>query len=255
MRRLAFVFALCSATFGATLSPATLRDFDAYMKSVDAQMAQNPPLWVTKDAERQRSARDGEIPSGYAQGTEPREVTDGLIHDWFGAVFLPGAQRQQVVRILTAHDRHAAIYAPEVLSARLTGESNGVQRTTLRLRKKKVITVVLEADFEVRVSEPAAGRTLIGIRSTRIAEVEDPGEKDERVKLPDTGHGFLWRLHSWYTVEQVSGGVWVELRSVSLTRDVPFGLGRVIGPMVYSLPKESLEFTLERTRAAVQAKR
>jgi hypothetical protein len=40
----------------------------------------------------------------------------------------------------------------------------------------------------------------------------------------------------------------VECESISLTRDIPFGLGWIVKPFVTSLPKDSLAFTLETTR-------
>ena len=47
------------------------------------------------------------------------------------------------------------------------------------------------------------------------------------------------------------GGVYVQSEVVSLTRDIPTGLGWLIGPFVNSIPKESLTFTMEATRRAV----
>jgi hypothetical protein len=40
----------------------------------------------------------------------------------------------------------------------------------------------------------------------------------------------------------------VQFETVSLSRDIPFGLGWVIGPFVTSVPKESLLFTLDTLR-------
>ena len=46
-------------------------------------------------------------------------------------------------------------------------------------------------------------------------------------------------------------GVYVECESISLTRDIPFGLSWIVKPFVTSLPKDSLTFTLETTRKAL----
>ena len=74
------------------------------------------------------------------------------------------------------------------------------------------------------------------------------GQPDER-ELP-VGHdgGYLWRLNSYWRLLEQDGGVYVECESISLTRDIPFGLGWVVKPFVTSLPKDSLAFTLETTR-------
>jgi hypothetical protein len=41
------------------------------------------------------------------------------------------------------------------------------------------------------------------------------------------------------------------LEAISLTREIPAGLGWLIRPFVTSVPQESLSFTLSRTRAAL----
>jgi hypothetical protein len=42
---------------------------------------------------------------------------------------------------------------------------------------------------------------------------------------------------------------------VSLSRRIPTGLGWLLRPMVYSLPRESLSHTLAATRAALAAQK
>jgi hypothetical protein len=88
--------------------------------------------------------------------------------------------------------------------------------------------------------------------TTRVAEVEEAGSPQERVMPPDTGHGFLWRLNSYWRFQQGESGVCVECRAISLTRDVPFGMGWLIEPIIQRLPKESLINTLVATRRALQ---
>jgi hypothetical protein len=48
------------------------------------------------------------------------------------------------------------------------------------------------------------------------------------------------------------GGTYVQCESITLSRDVPFGLGWIIKPFVTEIPMESLAFTLQRTRAALK---
>jgi hypothetical protein len=58
-------------------------------------------------------------------------------------------------------------------------------------------------------------------------------------------------MNTYWRFEQKDGGTYVECQSVSLTRDIPAGLGWLIGPYVTSVPRESLTFTLATTRSAV----
>lgn len=81
--------------------------------------------------------------------------------------------------------------------------------------------------------------------------MEHAGTPGERVLQPDTGYGYLWRLHSYWRFEERNAGVVIECRAISLTRDVPFGLGWAIEPIIEKLPRESLIHTLESTRQAL----
>jgi hypothetical protein len=81
--------------------------------------------------------------------------------------------------------------------------------------------------------------------------VEDPGKPSEKQLPQGEDHGFMWRLYSYWRFQERDGGVYVECEAVSLTRNVPAGLGWLIEPIVRHLPKESLESTLGLTRKAV----
>jgi hypothetical protein len=96
-----------------------------------------------------------------------------------------------------------------------------------------------------------AARCYSQSHSTRIAEVDDPGDADEREMRPGVDHGFLWRLNSYWRFEERDGGVYVECEAVSLTRGVPAGLGWLVNPIVRTLPRESLETSLTTLRRAL----
>jgi hypothetical protein len=61
----------------------------------------------------------------------------------------------------------------------------------------------------------------------------------------------MWRLNTYWRFVQQPDGVLVECEAISLTRDVPTGLGWLIGPFIQNIPQESLQFTLSATRNAV----
>jgi hypothetical protein len=84
-----------------------------------------------------------------------------------------------------------------------------------------------------------------------VANADQPGEHEKPV-----GHdgGFLWRLNSYWRFEERGEGVYVECESISLTRDIPVGLGWLIKPFIIDIPKESLQMTLGSTRSAVLAR-
>jgi hypothetical protein len=117
-----------------------------------------------------------------------------------------------------------------------------------------VITVTLDTEHEVNFSPVDATHEYSRSTSTRIAEVERAGQPDEKEKPVGTDGGFLWRIDSWWRWEERDGGLYIECESVSLTRDIPTGLGWMIGPFVTSIPKESLQNTMNSTRSALLAR-
>ena len=151
------------------------------------------------------------------------------------------------------YNNHKNIYQPEVMDSKLISQEGNDFKIFLRVLKKKIITVVLDTDHDVHYSAVEAKRWICRSYTTRIAEVENAGTPAEKILEPDTGYGFLWRLYSYWRFDEKKGGVYIECRAVSLTRDIPLGLGWIIEPIIRKLPQESLIHTLECTRKAAIA--
>lgn len=239
------IILLSMPVVAANLEPRTVREYEAYLEQARLEMAGGPVKLSADAAGEPRVERWG--------GGQDRDVHHGLIHDWVGAVFVPGVKARQAVDLLTAFDRHANIYAPDVSASRLISRDGNRYRSSLRLVKKKVITATLDTEYDTTYTMLAPGRWLGVVRSTRVQEVEDAGAPGERLKPEGKGFGFLWRLNSWWVVEERAGGVVLQLRSITLTRDIPFGVSWIIKPMVTSLPRETLASTLEKTAAALRS--
>src|SRR5260370_19906134 len=88
--------------------------------------------------------------------------------------------------------------------------------------------------------------------AVHIAEVENAGKNGEREKSPGEEGGFLWRMETWWRMEERDGGGYVQSEVVSLTRDIPVGLGWLSGPFVTCITKETLTITLYATRIPVR---
>jgi hypothetical protein len=240
------------------LQPQTLGAFDEYIREAEAGMEQTlhgtgPFLWFEVSSERAQLVRGGQVVAQFWAGQGPVKVPKGLIHDWIGAVFIPATNLKNTLTLIQNYNNHKNIYQPEVIASRLVSRRGNDFRIHLRLLKKKIMTVVLDTDHRVRYRSLDPTRWTCRSYTTRIAEVEYAGTTRERVLPPDTGNGFLWRLYSYWRFQEIKRGVYVECRAISLTRDVPLGLGWMLQPIIQKLPKESLINTLAATRRALQA--
>jgi hypothetical protein len=178
-------------------------------------------------------------------------VPGGLIHDWVGVVFIPRVSLAQALKTLQDYDRGADYYRPQVLKSKLVDRSGDVFHVSLRLKQVHVITVVLDTEYEVHYGYLDEAHAVSRSHSTRIAEVENAGEANEHDRAPGDNRGLLWRLYSYWRFYQADGGIYIQCDAVSLTRDVPTGLGWLIRPFIQSIPSESLRFTLDSTRTAL----
>ncbi len=235
------------------LNPKTLEAFDVYIRSTEKAMEQSLHasgsfLWSQQAPERAQAISQGQVVAQFWSGEGPLKVPKGLIHDWIAAAVIPKSSIKDVFGVMQDYDNHKNTYKPEVIDSKLISRDGDDFRVYLRLLKKKIITVVLDTDHEVHYRAVAQMRWVCHSYTTRIAEVESAGSEDERVLEPDTGCGFLWRLYSYWRFEERDIGAVVECRAISLTRDVPFGLGWAIEPIIEKLPKESLINTLQATR-------
>jgi hypothetical protein len=247
---LAALIALPAAA--AQLSPATLEAFNQYVRQTEERLAASKTfLWADESPDRVRRVRQGQILVAPFQARPETKVQDGLIHDWVGSIFIPGATLDRTLAMVQDYNHHKDVYKPDVIDSKLLSRQGNDFHIYLRLLKKKVITVVLNTEHEVSYSRVDAAKWKSISRTTKIAEVENAGKPDEREKPAGTGEGFLWRLNSYWRFEERDGGVYVECQALSLTRDVPTGLGWIVEPIIRNLPKDSLQNTLKATRAAL----
>jgi hypothetical protein len=250
----------------AKLRSETVAVFDRYERLTEERndtelKCGSALLWIDSLPETQRkdayaALKRGEVQINHLATLEkgkPLGCPGGMIHHWVGVVFISGANLDGVLAVLQDYDRHSTYYSPDVERSKIESHDGDHFRVFLRFRRHKVITVVLNTEHEVRYFRDAPGRAHSRSSAVRISEVENPGKSDEREKQPGNDGGYLWRMETWWRMEERDGGVYVQSEVASLTRDIPTGLGWLVGPFVTSIPKETLAFTLEATRKAVDS--
>ena len=247
------------------LRPETVQAFNRYVQLTEAringEVSQTERfLYVDGLAPERRSQvlaalKSGELFMERLQTLDASgqkiEAPGAIIHHWLAIIFVPGANLQQTLALVEDYNRHQDIYKPEVVRSRLLSRQGNDFKIYYRLRKRKVITVTLNTNHVVHYFPVDSRRWYSRSCSTRIAEVVNADTPNEREKPVGHDGGFLWRINSYWKFEEKDGGVYVECESISLTRDIPTGLGWLIKPFVSSIPKESLEMTMGSTRAAL----
>jgi hypothetical protein len=252
-------FLLClvsNAQLIAALKPETVREFESYQADVEQERQQRSQgqrgfLWIDEHADRKREAEEGKVVTVAITGSDGRSVTGGLVHDWVGDIYLRNVKLETVRDFLLATERHPAVFN-DVKQAKVLSRETNSSVTLLRFLKKKYLTVVLDVEFKNDWRQLGAGRWIMNARSAKVSEIQDAGTAAENPLPPDTGHGFLWRMNSHWSLRQDPGGTWVELRSVTLSRDTPRGLGWMIRPMIRNFPAEAITGTLESTQKALR---
>jgi hypothetical protein len=234
-------------------TPAATAAFNSYVARVETQMAV-----------RHRSAegflapvdfarlRRGELIIDQVTTGAGTELPGALLHDWRGAAFIAGGKAADFERLMEDFNAYPKVYAPQVFSARMLEHDGDHFQATMRVRQKHVLTVVMDTAYDITFGHLDAQRGYSISRSTEIAEISSPGTPHERALGPGEEHGFLWRMNTYWSYEERDGGLYIEIESVSLSRSIPTGLGWAIGPFIESVPRDSLEFTLRATCAALQ---
>jgi hypothetical protein len=243
----------------ATLSPQADHAFAVYVSNLESRLKAQHLKVETYAAvlgrdgaprpEVEAALQAGEVFVERVNGGN-RQVSGGLLHHWRAAALVSGATPEDMLELLRSYDHLDRYYAPEVVSSRLLTGSGEQATLAMRFRKQRIVTVVLDAEFETR-SAVAGGVGYSISRSTHFWQIDHPGGEQERRRREGHDDGYLWRLNSYWSFEQRREGLLIECEAVSLTRDVPVGLGWLIMPIIETLPRTSLEFTLAATRNAL----
>lgn len=263
---------LCFAGLVTPISAAELKEntaaaFDKYVAATEArikaeQLSGGVFLYVDAlpdDARKKayEQLKNGEILVEKMEAKGPGITTDppdGMIHHWVGLVFIPGVTLAQVLPVVQDYNNRAELYKPEVTASRLISHQGNEYKYFLRLYQRRFTTVVFNTEYVAHWGQVDAKRAYSDSISTRIAEVKDSDHPDGEEWPVGQGHGYLWRLNTYWRFAEKDGGVYLQVEALSLTRSIPYGLGWLLRPLVTKIPKQSLDRALGQTRTVVLQK-
>ncbi|HEV2986865.1 MAG TPA: hypothetical protein VG759_00375, partial [Candidatus Angelobacter sp.] len=229
---------LPGTSLAAELQQKTIAAFNHYITATEARFANElrpggPFLYVDAlSTDAQKAAYDqlkrGDILVEKLQTKLPQkesDVPDGIIHHWVGLVFIPDTTLAKVIATAQDYGHRDELYKPDVIAARVLWHQGNDYKIFMRLYQKRFTTVVFNTEYDVHWGQADAKKLYSNSYSTRIAQVKDASHPDGEEYPVGKDSGYLWRIYTYWRFQEKDGGVYLQCEAVSLTRDIPTGLG------------------------------
>jgi hypothetical protein len=250
------VSACAGLCLGVDLKPETSEAYDRYIASTEAKLQPRWSgerfLWFDDSPEIRSHLMAGAIVAQPIEGNGIVTLPGGLIQDWIGAVFVPGTALQETLSIAQDYPQHPQVFKPDVTAIKVLSHTGADFTVRTRVvRSKFFISDVLDIDNQIHFVQLDSKRVYSRSASQRVVEIANPGKPGEH-ELP-AGHdrGLMWRINGYWFFEESDQGVFITCESITLTRDIPFLMAKLLSPILHELPQEALKTSLEQIRRAI----
>ena len=257
-----------SKAFPAELQRRTTRAFDQYIAALEARLAReerSPSTFLSiqnlpsaRQSAVRTMLREGMIEIRHVHARNPAgqaiSVPGGWVHDFVGDVFAPRASVSHAVGVLLDFSHFPDYYRPEIIRGKILSRSGNDFKVYLRLQRTSPVNFTVDMLEDAQLRELDSSHAAIWTRSYRIAQIENAGKPDEHEDPPGQGSGYIWRMNTYWAVEEWRGGVLVEMEIVALSRTIPFGLNWLVGPLVSRVAQATVRSTMAATRDAIFAR-
>ena len=247
-----------SAALAVELKSETIDAFNKFVAAVEIRLEPRFSgqhfLWSEEVPGMRQQLLNGAVIAQPVVGNGIIPLKGGLIQDWKGAVFIPRATLQNVLSVAQDFDHHQDFYKPDIESARIETRQGDEFLVFMRIVKTKfLLSDVLNTEQAIQFTRLDPQRVYSRTYSKRINEVAAPGRSGEHELPMGQDRGLLWRLYGYWFYEERDDGVYIACESITLTRDIPFGMATLLGPVIHDLPGDAMRKSLEQTRKAVLA--
>jgi hypothetical protein len=250
------LIAFTGAALAVELRTETIDAFNTFVAAVemrlDPRFIGQHFLWSDEAPGVRQQLLKGSVIAQPVVGNGIIPLKGGLIQDWRGAVFIPHATLRDVLSVAQDFDHHQDFYKPDIESARIESRQGDEFLVFMRIVKSKfLLSDVLNTEQAIQFKRLDPQRVYSRTYSRRISEVASPGRSAEHELPVGQDRGLLWRLNGYWFYEERDDGVYVTCESITLTRDIPFGMAALLGPVIHDLPGDAIRKSLEQTRKAV----
>jgi hypothetical protein len=246
------------------LKARTVKAFEHYEELTEARIRSelSTPgefLAIYSLPEEQKKAEIERIKSGQVYvrmlGTKENdkkvEIPDGLVHHWLAIGFIPKARLEQVLQVTQDYAHHANFFKPDVQRSELLSRDGDHFHVYFRFYRKAIVTAVYNTQFDIDFTQSDPTHEYSFARAVRIAEVRNPGEKDETERPVGNDRGYLWRLDLYTRYVEADDGVYVQIEFLGLSRSVPAIFAWLVNPYIKSVPREYLTNYVGQLKKAV----
>ena len=146
----------------AELKPEAVAAYDRYIHDTEARLAAAKPfLWVDASPERLKLVKEGQVAVDPWKGDGDTFVAGASIHDWVGAIFIPGATLEKTLAVLQDYDHHKSIYKDVPDSKLISRNGNDFKYYRLRSLHNSPISGSIPHGFRRALS--AGGCDALGV--------------------------------------------------------------------------------------------
>jgi hypothetical protein len=242
----------------ATLKPETVSAWNGYVEAASAAQREHVRsgaqfLWIDEDSEILEKVRGGEAVAMPIVARHPVKVPGGSIHHWIGAAFVPHAKLDDALDVMRDYEHYREYYSPSVVESKVTARDETTDRFSMLLMNRAFfMKMALDADYQTINLRVDRRRFYSVSKTTRLQEIEDLGQPGERRIPQGEGAGYVWKLFTITRLDEREGGLFIEVETSALSREVPGALRIVADPILRRVSRGSMELLIRQTAEAVR---
>lgn len=238
---------------GAERDRGAGNDWDHYVAAVRAQTdaeCRLPAalLWVRKSEPRIRNVLSGAIVVDATEGAGHKATRDGTIHDWTGALYLPGITPGRVFSTLNATDGVPRLSGPAMIETEVVSRAPNAVRIAATSDEWTALSgYILRASYESVYVWPAPDRWWCLSRTTGVQQSAfwRLGQTKKQLAGID---GYIRSLSCATLVAGAMNGSIIEVRALLLARSAPNLMAWLVNVIVRRLCRTVIVTTLRQTR-------
>jgi hypothetical protein len=181
-------------------------------------------------------------------------VPSGLIHDWIGAAFIPGARLEDVLSAARDYGHYKEFYKPNVIDSKSLGTAGACDKYSMLLANREAVaSTALEGEYAACYYRLDDRRWYSIAHTTSMRKIRRYAQPGVQELPSDQGSGYILSIYSFARFEERDGGVYVELEVIVLSRDIPVAVRWVVNPIVRRISKNAMLTSLRQMEEAIDS--